>query len=124
MNIIKHVFVALGLSAAAAGFAAQDMSHEVMDMSKPMPGMQMPEAKPADADSALTRGVIKKIDAEQGKLTIQHEALQNLGMPGMTMVFRAADPALLGNVQAGQAIAFRAERLGGAIVVTKLQSQQ
>ena len=126
MNIIKHTLVAVGLSVAAtAGIAAQDMSHDGMDMSKPMPqGMQMPAADATPADAALTRGVVRKIDVELGKLTIQHEALQNLGMPGMTMVFRAADPALLRSVKVGQAIAFRAERLNGALVVTKLQAQQ
>jgi Cu/Ag efflux protein CusF len=36
---------------------------------------------------ACTEGEIKKIDIEQGKVTLKHGAIENLGMPSMTMVF-------------------------------------
>ena len=88
---------------------------------KPM-AVQSSQAAAATA-AALTRGTVKNIDAEQGTITIQHEAIDRLGMPGMTMVFRAAHAALLEHVQVGQAIAFRAERVDGAFVVTRLQAR-
>lgn len=127
MNFFQHTVAAMALFAAAgATVAAQDTPHKGMDMSMPTPqGMQMPMSTSAAGDTApLTRGVIKKIDTEQGKLTIQHEALENLGMPGMTMVFGVADRALLKDAQVGQAIAFRAERIAGAITVTQLKPRQ
>lgn len=127
MKFFQHTVAAMTLFAAAgAAVAAQDTPHKGMDMSTPMPqGMQMPMSPSAAGDTApLTRGVIKKIDTEQGKLTIQHEALENLDMPGMTMVFRVADRALLKDAQVGQAIAFRAERIDGTLAVTQLKPRQ
>ena len=69
----------------------------------------------------LTHGEVRKIDTEQGKLTIKHEAIENLEMPGMTMVFKAADPAMLQKLQVGDKIEFAAEKANGAMVVTTVQ---
>lgn len=69
----------------------------------------------------LTLGEVRKIDTEQGKLTIKHEAIENLQMPGMTMVFKTADPAMLQKLQVGDKIEFAAEKANGAMVVTTVQ---
>ena len=74
------------------------------------------------ASAKLTLGEVRKIDTEQGKLTIKHEAIENLQMPGMTMVFKAADPAMLQKLQVGDKIEFAAEKANGAIVVTTVQA--
>ena len=80
-------------------------------------------AAPAVAQSAaLTAGEIRKVDADQGKVTIKHEPIQNLDMPAMTMVFRAAKPELLKDVKAGDKVQFRVESVAGAFVVTELHS--
>jgi Cu/Ag efflux protein CusF len=42
-------------------------------------------------------------------------------MDGMTMVFRVADPTMLKSVKAGDRIRFDADRVNGAITVTKMQ---
>ena len=39
-------------------------------------------------DNKYTPSVIKKIDKENGKITLKHEEIKNLDMPGMTMVFK------------------------------------
>jgi Cu(I)/Ag(I) efflux system protein CusF len=41
-------------------------------------------------------------------------------MPGMTMVFQVKDAALLDAVKPGDKVRFKAERSGGAIVVTEI----
>lgn len=69
----------------------------------------------------MTAGVVKKIDIEQGKITISHGPLLNLDMPAMTMVFRVADPKLLSTVKAGENIKFVAERLNGAFTVVRVE---
>ena len=81
------------------------------------------DAAPAAASAAatLTAGEIKKIDAAQGKVTIKHEAIQNLDMPAMTMVFRVASPDLLAKAQVGDKVQFRAESNAGAMVVTEIR---
>lgn len=66
----------------------------------------------------LTAGEVRKVDLEQGKLTIKHEALDNLDMPAMTMVFKAADNKLLKDLKQGDKILFRAEQgVAGFVVV-------
>ena len=71
--------------------------------------------------AALSDGEIKKVDKAQGKLTIKHGPLENLGMPAMTMIFRVKDAATLDQVKPGDRIRFLAEKVGGVITVTKLE---
>ena len=40
--------------------------------------------------TGMTAGVVRILDDVQKKITLKHEALENLGMPPMTMVFRVA----------------------------------
>lgn len=81
--------------------------------------MEMKAAMP-DA-SAATDGEIKKIDKEAGKITIKHGPITNLKMPGMTMVFRVAEPAMLDQVKEGEKIKFHVEKMNGALTVTKIE---
>ena len=63
-----------------------------------------------------------KIDESAGKITIRHGPLKKFDMDdGMTMVFRAGDPAMLKGLKAGTKIKFDADRVNGQITVTKLQ---
>jgi Cu/Ag efflux protein CusF len=51
---------------------------------------------PAQAATApQSDGEVRKVDKEQGKITLRHGPLQNLDMPAMTMVFKVADPKVL-----------------------------
>ncbi|WP_293638398.1 copper-binding protein [Polaromonas sp.] len=70
----------------------------------------------------MTEGEIRKVDMSTKKITIKHGEIKNLDMPGMTMVFQVKDPALLEQVKAGDKVRFKAEKTGGAIVVTDIQS--
>lgn len=69
----------------------------------------------------LTAGEVRKVDLEQGKLTIKHEALENLDMPGMTMVFKASDAKLLKDVKQGDKILFRAEKSDSGFMIVRLE---
>ena len=68
---------------------------------------------------AYADGEIKKIDPEQGKVTLKHGTIDSLGMPGMTMVFRV-DAALVSNFKPGDSVRFKADRVDGALKVTEL----
>jgi uncharacterized cupredoxin-like copper-binding protein len=76
--------------------------------------------KMAQADVEYTTGIITKIDAKGGKVTINHGPLLNLDMPGMTMVFRA-DEAMIARMSEGQEIEFVAEPVKGKLTVTQLK---
>ncbi len=78
-----------------------------------------PMAMAASADMA--DGEIRKVDMGSKKITIKHGEIKSLDMPGMTMVFQVKDPAMLEKVKAGDKVKFKAEKAGGAIVVTEMQ---
>lgn len=69
----------------------------------------------------LTAGEVRKVDTEQGKITLKHEAIKSLDMPPMTMVFRAEKPELLKDLKPGDKIRFAAQSVAGGIVVTEIQ---
>ena len=75
--------------------------------------------QPVAATPGFTDGELKKIDADQSKITIKHGPIDNLGMPSMTMVFRA-DPAVLAQFKAGDLVRFKADRVEGSLKVTEL----
>ena len=76
------------------------------------------------AQDAMSVGEIKKVDKDAGKLTIKHGELKNLGMPGMTMVFRVKDPAMLNRVEQGDKVRFIAEKVDGALTVTAIEAEK
>ncbi len=79
-----------------------------------------PMAAPSSTD--MSDGEIRKVDMDSKKITIKHGEIKNLDMPGMTMVFQVKDPAMLDKVKAGDKVRFKAEKAGGAIVVTEIQA--
>ena len=69
----------------------------------------------------MADGEVRKVDKAAGKVTLRHGPLENLGMPGMTMVFRAADPKMLEGLKEGDKVKFSAERVNGAFTVTHIE---
>lgn len=106
----------LGLATQTNLQAEEMMHHEGHEMS------QMGEMS-EQAAMVMTKGVITRIDAANGKIGIKHEAIDNLKMPPMTMVFRVADPALLKDLKVGDAVRFHAENPGGKLTITQIQPQ-
>lgn len=68
----------------------------------------------------FTKGTIKKLDTKAGKVTIIHEELVDLGMPAMTMVFRA-DEEIIAKLAEGKDVEFLADRVNGKLTVTALK---
>jgi Cu(I)/Ag(I) efflux system periplasmic protein CusF len=92
-------------------FAHEGMTHDA------------PATAAADADISTTQGEVRKINLEQGTITLRHGDIKNLGMPGMTMVFVAQDKAMLNGLAEGDQVVFRAERLNGVLMVMAIQKQ-
>ena len=69
---------------------------------------------------SYTQGEVRKIDLDMGKITLKHGPIENLGMPGMTMIFKVSDPTQLAAFKPGDAVKFKADRVGGALEVTEL----
>ena len=68
-----------------------------------------------------TDGEVRKVDKEQGKITLKHGPIANLDMPGMTMVFKVADIQLLDGLKQGDKVRFTAEQVNGALTVTAIE---
>ena len=76
----------------------------------------------AVAQSELIDGQVMKVDQSASKITIKHGPAKRLGMEsGMTMVYKAQDPALLKAIKAGNKIKFDAEQVNGQYTVTKIE---
>ncbi len=75
---------------------------------------------PALAADQPAEGQVMKIDKAAGKITLKHGVIHNLDMAPMTMVFRVADSAMLDKVRAGDKVSFEADRVNGALTVTRI----
>ncbi len=106
--------VALAAIVAAPVFAGDDMAG--MDMSKP-------SASKMSSNAALTDAEVKKVDAATGMVTLKHGALENVGMPPMTMAFKTKDAAMVKQVHEGDKVKVRVENVNGTLTIVKLENQ-
>jgi Cu(I)/Ag(I) efflux system periplasmic protein CusF len=82
----------------------------------------MVAAHGAHAQSDLINGQVMKVDRSAGKITIKHGPIPKLGMAiGMTMVFKAGNPAMLRAVKSGDKVKFDADDVNGQFTVTKIE---
>ncbi len=100
------VAAVLSLAAWPAGAQSTTTDHSKMAMSP---------------TQTLTDGEIRKIDKDAGKMTIKHGEIKHMDMPPMTMVFAAADKALLDRVKVGDKVRFMAVQDNGRMLVTEIQ---
>jgi len=67
-------------------------------------------------------GEVRRIDADAGKVTIRHGPITGgLDMPGMTMVFRVKDRAMLKTLAPGEKIRFTVIDEQGALVLQSVE---
>lgn len=79
-----------------------------------MPGLAMAQS--------WTQAEVRRVDRDAKKITLRHEAIANLEMPPMTMVFQAAEPAMLDAVKPGDRVRFEAEKIPGGYRVTRIET--
>ena len=76
----------------------------------------------ATAYSQTVDGLVTKVDESAGKITIKHGPIKKFDMDeGMTMVFRAGDPAMLKAVKAGDKVKFEPDRVNGQFTIMKIE---
>ena len=65
------------------------------------------------------KGTVNSVDRASKTINISHDPIKTMGMSGMTMDFRVADPAMLDDVKAGQKINFivTTDRRGRFVIV-------
>ena len=67
------------------------------------------------------RAEIRKIDAENSKVTLRHEPLTELNMGAMTMVFRVDDATMLRGFAVGDRVKFIPESRAGQLFVNFME---
>ena len=115
----KVAMTALMLATLLPGAAvlAQPRTDDVKDMSKAM-GKNVT----ANTRSAHTaQGVVKKVNAGAGVVTVEHGPVNSLNWPPMTMGFKVKDKALLATLKEGQKVTFEFVQESDGYVVTKVK---
>lgn len=116
MNFKLNILLAGLLAIGSAGAFAQAADHSQHGAAA--------SGAAASSSMAMTNGEVRKVDLEQGKVTLKHEAITNLDMPPMTMIFRVSDPEMLKSLKSGDKVSFHAESKDGGLVVTHIQAAQ
>ena len=78
----------------------------------------------ADEDHPMTAGEVRKVDTEQGKITIKHGPIANLEMPPMTMVFGVQDASMLDGMARGDKVNFVVVDEGGKMIIEALEKAE
>jgi Cu/Ag efflux protein CusF len=90
----------------------------------------VPAATPVQTDAVapaqsvakeMTDAEVRKVDADNGKITLKHGFIKSLDMPGMTMVFTAKDKTMLDGLATGDKVQFAVEMVSGKFTVTEIK---
>jgi Cu/Ag efflux protein CusF len=109
---MKRALIALATVCAAftlPAYAADDMAG--MNMNQPA-HMTLP--KPVHAE-------VRKVDAANGKVTLKHGPIENLGMSAMTMSFPAKDKASLAKLKEGDKVNATFDKVDGEATVIHIE---
>ena len=112
--------VATLMVAGTSVASAQGMSRDDMDKMMSKDGMMSKGMSKSSPSAATTDGEVEKVDKAQGKITLRHGEIKNLGMPAMTMEFTAKDAAMLNKVNPGDKVRFAADQVDGVLTVVSI----
>ncbi len=110
-NTLTIAFVAAFVLAASSTPFAQDAKPDAA-------------AAAAKSEADMTNAEVRKVDKDAKKITLKHEDIKSLDMPGMTMVFQVKDAALLDNAKVGDKVKFKVIKDGNAYVVTEIKVKE
>lgn len=111
-KVAMAAFVLASLLSATAALA-QQKTDDMKEMGK--------NAAASTQTTHTAQGVIKKINAKAGVLTVAHGPINSLNWPPMTMGFRVKNKALLAGLKEGQKVEFEIVQEGDDYVVTKVR---
>ena len=101
----KGVEINFNVDNTAAGFAITDL-----------------ERVGAGAASQFdARGTVRSIRSSQGKVKIEHGPIDKYGMPGMTMMFKVSDPAVLSMLERDMPVEFNLVNGSGGFEISRIQ---
>lgn len=119
-----RTFAALAALAALLTVGAVQAADMNMDMSGHEHHMMAGDHSmhmAAQSPAVQAVGVVKAIDAANGKVTIEHEPIAALQWPAMTMRFTFKDPKLVEGLKAGDKIHFTFTQEGQLSVLQSIE---
>jgi Cu/Ag efflux protein CusF len=108
MKTLNIAMIALSLAVPTAAFA-QANQMEGMAMGQPAKGTKVAVHK--------ATGVVKNVDAGNGKVTLEHGPVKTLNWPAMTMTFGVKDKGLLDKLRIGQHVQVEFQGQGSSYVI-------
>lgn len=72
-------------------------------------------------DYPVVKGVVRKVDVASARVSVKHDEIPNLNMPGMTMSFSVQDPQVLNGLIADDQIRFVADEVDGELTILWLE---
>ena len=105
-----QILIAMAVAASAALANAQGMS---------MPKQATHAAK---KEAPFVKAEIVEVDTASGMVTLKHEEIPNLDMPGMTMPFPVANKKLLEGLKAGDKVRVKFDTVKDEATVTALET--
>ena len=113
MASLKIAFISVALAATAPAFAQADS----------MKDMAMDQHSGQGQKAAMHRatGVVKSVDADNGKVTLAHGPVDTLNWPAMTMAFGVKDKSLLNKFSVGKSVQVEFEKRGNSYVIASVK---
>lgn len=78
------------------------------------------------AEEALPKvmGEVRQVKVKSGKITIRHEAIPNLDMPGMSMVFRIDEGVDISPFNKGDMVEFTVVERDGKMLIVSIDKAE
>ena len=116
--------LALAFGPAACSKPESKPAPESMPAEMPNSTMsEMPAGSPMATGSVKGIGTITAVDAAAGTVTLDHEAINAIPWPAMTMKFTAEDPSILKGITIGDHVAFELKSAKDNGIVTTIKKQ-
>jgi Cu(I)/Ag(I) efflux system protein CusF len=123
---MKHVRItALSLAMLAVSLPMREplAQHSGHGHHHPTPSQPGTPAATSASTTDWADGEVRRIDREQGRITLRHGEIRSLDMPPMTMVFQVANPSMLESLAPGDRIRFQVVADGTRYRITALEKQ-
>lgn len=78
----------------------------------------------ADEELPKVLGEVRKIKLKSGKITIKHEPIPNLDMPGMSMVFRVEEGVDISALKKGDSVEFTVVDKDGKMLIMSIDKAE
>ncbi len=112
---------AVAITMSGPAFAApHDYRFEVTRVASSAPALAW--NAPQSIEQMAYAGRVVKVDADAGKIMIEHRPIWRLYMESMTMIFKVRDGAMLTGLTPGDKIRFKVGRAGDGFVVTWIEN--